>query len=387
MLFRRLFVATAIVLAVTWFLVFQASYRIDLDVYRIGVDVWRGGGDLYGPLPETLVGVSLPFIYPPIAAVVLTPLAILPFSVASTVLTLISIALVAVVLMVVMESLGRPRSWALAALPLALFIEPIRNTMAYGQVNIVLMALVVADCLVKKPRWPRGMLIGIAAAIKLTPLAFLLFFLIRRDYKSAVTAMTSFVATTLVGVLVAPAESVDFWTDAVFHTSEKVGIGYVANQSILGVLTRLTGSGGVVWLALAAAVLALAILGMRNATPVLAMSVNALAMLLVSPISWSHHWVWCLPILLGVFFGGRRALAGVGLVVFVVSPHWWFPDGNWDLWHQVLGGAYFLYAMAVMTTVAQPTREKRAAADRYRTDQEQWPQSAGQAAASPSEAH
>jgi len=53
------------------------------------------------------------------------------------------------------------------------------------------MALVALDCLVAKPKWPRGMLIGVAAAIKLTPAVFVLFFLLRRDYRSAVTAAVS----------------------------------------------------------------------------------------------------------------------------------------------------------------------------------------------------
>ena len=66
-------------------------------------------------------------------------------------------------------------------LPAALFLEPVRNTLNYGQVNVALMALVAADCLAAAPRWPRGALVGLAAAVKLTPAAFVLFFLLRRD--------------------------------------------------------------------------------------------------------------------------------------------------------------------------------------------------------------
>ncbi|MGO9078934.1 MAG: glycosyltransferase 87 family protein [Streptosporangiaceae bacterium] len=139
-------------------------YRIDLDVYRIGGQVWRRGGDLYGRLPPTKAGVRLPFTYPPIAAVLLSPLSLAPFTVAATVLTLVTIALVAVVLRVFLRRLGEPAGrsgWALAwLLPPALFLEPVRNTLAFGQVNVILMALVSADCLLAAPRWPRGVLVG-----------------------------------------------------------------------------------------------------------------------------------------------------------------------------------------------------------------------------------
>ena len=174
--------------AVTFFLlsykrhgVAYGPYRIDLDVYRIGGRVWLSGGNLYGRLPPTRAGVRLPFTYPPAAAVLLSPFSLVPMTVAVTVLTLVTIALLAVVLAVVLRHLGGPRGgplWALAwLLPPALFLEPVRDTLAFGQVNVALMALVTLDCLTDIPRWPRGALVGLAAAVKLTPLAFVLFFL------------------------------------------------------------------------------------------------------------------------------------------------------------------------------------------------------------------
>ena len=123
-----------------------SPYHLDLDVYRIGSLTWWHGGDLYGALPRTRAGIGLPFSYPPAAAVLLSPLAVVPMAAAGFALTLASIALTWVVLRVFGRSLtSRLGRWWL--LPVALELEPVRATLSFGQVNIVLMALVAADCL------------------------------------------------------------------------------------------------------------------------------------------------------------------------------------------------------------------------------------------------
>ena len=186
-------------------------------------------------------------------------------------------------------------------LPAALFLEPVRNTLNYGQVNVALMALVSADCLVVAPRWPRGALVGIAAAVKLTPAAFVLFFLLRRDWRAAGLAALSFCACAGIGFLLAWHDSVEYWTSVIFQASRPGSPAYAANQSIQGVLARAgldphSPAGAVTWLVLSAVVVALACLGMRRAfaasADAWALSLNAFACLLISPISWSHHWVW-----------------------------------------------------------------------------------------------
>src|ERR1700733_4928535 len=116
--------------------------RIDLDVYRIGARAWLRGGSLYGRLPPTPAGLRLPFTYPPIAAVLLAPLALVPATVAGTVLTLVTIVLAAAVLRLFLRRLSLSPAAAGWLLPAALFLEPVRNTLAFGQVNVILMALV-----------------------------------------------------------------------------------------------------------------------------------------------------------------------------------------------------------------------------------------------------
>jgi alpha-1,2-mannosyltransferase len=348
------------------------QFRIDLAAYRSGGQTWLRGEDLYGQVP-VIRGMSMPFTYPPIAAVLLAPLALLPMAAAGTVLTIGSIALAAVVLRLFLRRLAGPVAasvWAAGwLLPAALLLEPVRSTLAYGQVNIVLMALVALDCLTEEPRWPRGALTGLAAAVKLTPAAFVLFFLLRRDYRAAVTAGVSFAAATAAGFALAGPDSVRYWTATVFQTNRIGDPATAANQCIQAVLARAgldphTLPGMAAWLTLAALVVIVTCRGMRQALGAsqdcLALSLNAFAALLISPMSWSHHWVWCAPALLTLADLGRRhrnrlavAAAACGVVLFVAAPQWWLgkfagPELRWAAWQQAIGSSYVFFAALVL---------------------------------------
>jgi alpha-1,2-mannosyltransferase len=344
-------------------------FHIDLDVYRHGSQVWLSGGNLYGRLP----GVDLSFTYPPIAAVLLSPLSLVPMAVAGTVLTLGSVLLLVVVLRIFRPTVAE-WPWAVAwLLPAALFLEPVRSTLLYGQVNIVLMALVSLDCMTSAPRWPRGALVGLAAAIKLTPVAFVLYLLLRRDYRAVVVAIVSCLAMTGLGFAVAWHDSVQYWTGTVFQIGRIGNVIYASNQSVQAVLARAgldpTGPAGVAaWLTLSIVVLLAACRGMRQAlrdsADAWALSLNAFAVLLVSPISWSHHWVWIGPALLALADIGYRArtrlpwlTAVSGLVVFAAAPQWWLPSGrdqelHWAAWQQLVGSSYVLFAAVVLALSA-----------------------------------
>jgi alpha-1,2-mannosyltransferase len=386
-------------LSFSWHVLGFGPYGIDLDVYRIGGQAWLRGGDLYGSLPPTRFGSRLPFSYPPFAAILLSPLALVPVAVAGTAATLATIALAALVLRVFLGSArgraagppGNPVSWWTVGwlLPAALFLEPARSTLDYGQVNVALMALVSADCLAGRARWPRGALVGVAAAVKLTPAAFVLFFLLRRDYRAAAVAAGAFAVSTGAGFLLAPRDSARYWTSVIFQAGRPGSPAYAANQSIAGVLARAglypRPAGVAAWLALSAVVLALACLGMRRAlagsAPAWALSLNAFAALLISPISWSHHWVWgemaVLALALHGHQHGRRpgrrvtlAAAGCGLAVFAAAPQWWFPSGSgrelrWAAWQQVAGSSYVILAAALLllSSGGRPPRTPRGAPD------------------------
>ena len=350
------------------------GYRIDLDVYRTGAKVLLHGGDLYGRLPRLGDGHELPFTYPPFAALSFIPFAILGYGMANWLLTAVTIACAAASLWCFAASTpgeagARMRRLLPLALPAALLLEPIRSTLTYGQINVLLMALVTFDCLTRAPRWPRGILIGIAAALKLTPGVFLLFFLLRRDLRSAARAGLSFAACTGAGFALAPHDSVRYWTQVAYQPARIGGISFAANQSVLGTLARLGLSNPArtwLWLALCLLVVALTVTGMRGALKAgqvtSALLLNAVAGLLISPISWSHHWVWAAPALLTCLSSNpkrRRMLAFpvLALLIFAIGPHWLLPSGDgrelhWSWWQQAAGDLYALIGLTALTQAA-----------------------------------
>jgi alpha-1,2-mannosyltransferase len=364
--------------------------HIDLEVYRFGVQAWLAGRDMYGPLPETSGHIALPFIYPPFAALLMAPLAVVPWVIAWVGLLGLSTVSLGVTLYVFARRLwpsggrGGALSVASVALPLALAVEPGRaidfdvplegrpalalepvlQTIEFGQINLVLMALVALDCLTERPKWPRGMLIGIAAAIKLTPAAFVLYFLLRRDYRSAATAAISGVVATAIGFLVSPGPSWAFWSDPAGGVS---GSPFFTNQTFEAVLVRAGLDGSLrtaVWLLLSAGLLVLAAPAIRRAPAPLALVTLAGVALLVSPTSWSHHWVWVAPALLvaaATAWAKRSpAWAAVTLAmaaVFVIAPHQHVhPRGGeqelaWTPVQQLVDGTYVWFTVLLIGLV------------------------------------
>ncbi|WP_280273504.1 glycosyltransferase 87 family protein [Nocardia wallacei] len=372
----------------TWPLEPISGEFIDLQVYRLGVQAWWHGADMYGTLPKTTLGVGLPFIYPPFAALALSPFAMLPLHGSAIAFFLVSTAALAVTLYLVARRYWDGSTemvlWATAcAVPLGLLLEPVHATLDFGQVNLILMVLVVADCLTARPKWKRGMLIGLAAAIKLTPAAFVLYFLVRRDYRAAATAAVTGAVASALAYVVMPGESTRYWFGGMGNVSGLSGSAFHTNQSIQGVLSRLQvpkPEFTLIWLVLAVALLALVATAMRQAadTPALALSFNAVFTLLVSPISWSHHWVWIAPGLLAALGAANRlprrqarlwyAVVTATAVVFVIGPQNWEPGDNnrefdWTPWQHVIGNTYvwlsvLLVAVYVLAGPKPATRDR-----------------------------
>ena len=218
----RLFqVLTLVALAwAGWRLLGRIPYRIDVDVYRMGGQAWLDGRPLYGDgvFFATQGGIDLPFTYPPLAAVMFAPFAMLPLEGASVAITVTTLVLLLVSLVIVLTRLdvwpttrvtGEPawaRRWWLAAAivaPAVIYLEPIDSNFDFGQINVVLMTLVIADCVPRRTPWPRGMLLGLAIALKLTPAVFLLYFLLRRDFRALAVSAVTVVAATMVGFALA----------------------------------------------------------------------------------------------------------------------------------------------------------------------------------------
>lgn len=347
------------------------QYRLDLDVYRLGAQAFLDGTPLYGPeFPVTALGERLPFVYPPIAAVLFVPLTWMSLPVASIVTTAVSGAL-AVLLLVAYRRRHVDVWWVVGAVPVVLLLDPVRLTLLLGQVNLVLLALVTVDVLAARDRPWRGVLVGVAAAVKLTPLVFVVWLLVERDRRAAVRAGSTFAALTTVGALLAPAESARFWTGQLFGLDALLAPETAGNQNLRAVVVRLgleAGDARALWLLLAAGVLlaglAVAIRCRDAGEPLLGMAVLSCCGLLASPISWSHHWVWALPALPLLADLARRHdirwpwwLAGAGLALFAIGPMWLLPREQgrelaWTWWQQVVGASYPLWGLAVLVVVA-----------------------------------
>ncbi|MEU5692375.1 glycosyltransferase 87 family protein [Actinosynnema sp. NPDC020468] len=339
---------------------------IDLRVYLVGGEAWLRGVRLYAEgFPRPLEGPALPFTYPPLAAVLFSGLAVLPWSVAVLLWTGSGLFLLTAVCLVGARQVCGPGVRAVVVgtglACGALLLEPVRSTLSFGQINLLLLGVVALDCLSPRPRWPRGLLIGFAAAIKLTPLVFVLFFLPRKQVKPVLTALASFAGFGLVGFVAAPTDTLQYWFESLLDPGRVGGLAYVSNQSLRGFLSRLSlpeAVGSALWAVLALGVVVLVWSAVRRAgeNRVAALLAVAVGGLLISPVSWSHHWVWVVPgLLLGI--GRHRWWAAGAAVLFAVAPLWWMPSSSdaelsWSWWQHVVGNSYGLAGVVLLVALA-----------------------------------
>ncbi|WP_308014559.1 glycosyltransferase 87 family protein [Nocardia coffeae] len=282
----------------------------DLGVYQIAGHRVSQGVSLYDtPLLGHTRGV-MEFVYTPFAALLFVPLAGLAGVARYCVAGLGNVAMVVVSAWAGLSTLGYRRDLRMGLLGvpiagLALWCEPIRQTMAFGQVNILLLMLVVVDMALPDSVRCKGVLTGVAAGIKLTPAFFVLYLLATKRYRAAGMAVGGFVATVLVGALIMPRDSLTFWSGA-FADPARVGVPQNnSNESLRGLLARTIGVAGihqVLWLIAALAVAGLCLMLARRLSragdELAAVALCGLTMTTVSPYSWVHHWVFLFPALI-----------------------------------------------------------------------------------------
>ncbi|WP_432118597.1 glycosyltransferase 87 family protein [Streptomyces sp. bgisy032] len=331
----RLLLVLALATAVTVFTATVPLLRdwFDLRVYHGSVDVWvHHGGRLYDyRVPGTAYG----FTYPPFAAVAMLPMALLDLPATIAVTLLLDLAALALILRLLAGPDRRrpgPFGWALLACLLALF-EPLRDTVSFGQVNLLLLALVLADGALLAGGRGRlaGAGIGLAAAIKLTPALFIGLLLVARQWRAAALATAVAIGATALAAGVDPDASRFYWTEALWDTDRVGRLGYVSNQSVQGVLARLGTTDRAVWAA--AVLLVLGVWAVRTRRAVAAgdgtaaFALTGLAACLVSPVTWVHHLVWLLPSFAVLVRTGRVRIAGALYAVLCTSVVWlWFDD-------------------------------------------------------------
>lgn len=287
---------------------------IDLQVYRAGAEHLLAGQPLYAGG----VLLDLPFVYPPFAALAFVPMLALPLPVLKLLWTAGGVAVLGWVAHRGLRDLGVPAGpwlrWGVAGVvALASWLDPVRTTLYLGQINLVVLALVLADLLGRPGgRW-RGVGVGLAAALKLTPLLFVGYLLVTRRWRAAATALGTFGAAAALGAVLAPADSRTFWWDGTFAAAGRISdVAATTNHSLNGLLARALGEGSAARAGyllgaavLAAVTLALAAREHRGGRELAAVTVCGLGSAALAPFAWSHHWVWFVPLLLVL---GHRAL-------------------------------------------------------------------------------
>jgi alpha-1,2-mannosyltransferase len=369
---------------------FGPSWHLDLRVYRAADRrLFAGGNPFVGLFTDN----KLPFTYPPFALVVLSPLAFGPLGLVEALWWLLSSAALVALLFLLLEA-GRTRdsrrvsrfderrlrlrSFAIAAALGAvatLALEPVRSNMNYGQINLILMLLVVSDLTSVNSRW-RGLMVGLAAAIKLTPLVYLGYLLVSRDQKSFLRGGATFVVATAATWLALPSESALYWFHEVASPGRTGDVAGVSNQSWDGLLNRAPFHGGglatALWVVLCVATVASGVLLVRRksvgARPAETILVLALVELLISPISWTHHWSWLVlaPIVAVPLWSRHRVVASllvVLVIVAVAAPYWWITHGPLsDLASDslVIGAAATLAAWTIAELRSGPPPDRHA---------------------------
>ncbi|MFE9956807.1 glycosyltransferase family 87 protein [Micromonospora sp. NPDC005299] len=308
--------------AVTAFLSVAAVRHgfFDLKVYYGALTFWvHDGGEIYDFLKG---GTQYGFTYPPFAALVMLPMAYLPWPAAITVSVAATVVVSAVVIWWLLDPVARRAGWTrwfvlAVALCLAAAYEPMRETVNFGQVNMLLLFLVAVDLLRLLParnRWA-GVGIGLATAIKLTPGIFIVYLLVTGRWRAALTAIGAAAAATLGAAALFPDASREFWTEALWNTDRVGELAFVSNQSLRGVVARLHPEhpSTVAWLALVLATLV--VWGWRSRAAVATgdeatgLALTGATMCLVSPVTWVHHLVWLLPGLILLVDNGMAAPA------------------------------------------------------------------------------
>jgi alpha-1,2-mannosyltransferase len=361
-------------------LAFDAAFAVrhgffDLRVYFGAINYWTDGtGEIYDYLlPRTKYG----FTYPPFAALAMLPMALIGWHVAIVISLMLTVVSAVAVIYALVEPLARRRGWdtwfvvAVACCFAAVF-EPMRETLLFGQVNAILLALVAADVLllVRYNRSIAGVGIGIATAIKLTPGIFIVYLIITKRFRAAAVASGTTLAATVFAGAVAPDASREFWTDALWNTSRVGSQSFVSNQSLNGLVYRWNEEDPtkLAWVALVLAVMAVWAWRSRRAVrfgdEATGFALTGIVGVLVSPITWVHHLVWVMPALIlmvdrgmaaGISRRQRRWRIGFAVAMWAImsSRLVWVFNGRFESLGGWLGSNAYVF-LCLILLVALP---------------------------------
>jgi alpha-1,2-mannosyltransferase len=367
-----LLLAASVAARLAWtYLVPNGANFVDLHVYLGGAAALDHPGTLYSYVyADQTPDFPLPFTYPPFAALVFYPLSRLPFGLVAFCWELGIIAALYGVVRLSQRLLGVPagerHAEAMVWTALAIWTEPLRSTFDYGQVNVILVLAVLAAAYSSR-WWVSGLLVGLAAGVKLTPAVSGLYFLGMRRWRTAAFSAVVFAATVAVSIAVIGQQARYYFTDLLGDAGRVGPIGTSFNQSWRGGISRLLGHDagyGPLVLAAIAGTAVLAVLAWRGLAGerLGSLLVVQLFGLLLSPISWTHHWVWLIPLVIWLLRGpwsqrrGARMLGLGWLALAIVGVPWLLSFAQPTIWQigrpWYLAWAGLVYVVAVLATLA-----------------------------------
>ena len=380
---------------------------VDSAVYRAGALTLLHGDSLYdaNTLANEPWWALLPFTYPPTAALIFVPLAAFPTQISWGLITAVSLGAMALSIRIAIGALPRPaddgpRWWASPARSTIVFflvflgLEPVWRTIFLGQINLILMAMILLDMLVIGARGSRwgGVLVGVAAAIKLTPLVFLGHLFITGRRKDALRGLATFVVLQGLMFLINAHDAAKYWTVTLPDTGRIGPVHWAGNQSLNALMNRATdlapwASKAAMGIGFLLAIPALWLLMRfhRKGQTLAAVLVTAFWTLLISPISWTHHWVWVVPLIVLLVsrlpkttpatawkrWVGTFAVAFVFLsCVLLILPNGRNVELHWKVWQNILGDAYILMPVVLAAALVlrwglQRRARKKAASDEH----------------------
>ncbi|MGV0990835.1 MAG: mannosyltransferase [Mycobacterium sp.] len=378
--------ALSVAVRLAWtYLVPNGANFVDLHVYLGGAAALDVPGTLYSYVyADQTPDFPLPFTYPPFAALIFYPLSKLPFAVVALAWQLGTIAALYGVVRLsqrLISSADGGRRRAMLWTALGIWTEPLRSTFDYGQVNVILvLAVLWAVCSTRW--WLSGLLVGLAAGVKLTPAISGLYFVGVRRWGTAAFAAVVFAGTVALSVAVIGSQARYYFTDLLGDASRVGPIGTSFNQSWRGGVSRILGHdagyGPVVLIGIAVtvvlAVMAWRALGISAARDRLgSLLVVELFGLLISPISWTHHWIWLLPLMIWLFDGpwrgrpGARTLGWGWLVLTLIGVPWLLSFAQPTIWQigrpWYLAWAGLVYIVATLVTLGWIAISGRRTAD------------------------
>jgi alpha-1,2-mannosyltransferase len=362
----------SIVARLAWtYLAPNGANFVDLHVYLGGAAAIDHPGTLYSYVyADQTPDFPLPFTYPPFAAVVFYPLHLLPFGVVAFLWQIATMAALYGAIRISQRLIGVPagagQRVAMLWTAITIWIEPLRSTFDYGQINVLLMLGVL--CAAYTTRWwLSGLLVGVAAGIKLTPAIAGVYLVGVRRWAAAAFSLVVFLATIGVSALVVGDQTRYYYTDLLGDAHRVGPIATSFNQSWRGGISRILGHdagfGPPVLVAIAVTAL-LAILAWRaldGSDRLGKLLVVEVFGLLLSPISWTHHWVWLVPLMIWLIHGPVRGRSGARIVgwgwlaLAIIGPPWLLSFAQPTIWQisrpWYLAWAGLVYIVAAVATL------------------------------------